>query len=317
VEDLAQYKARERKSVCGKYRGYMICTAGEPTSGGLVLLSTLGILEHFNLAAMGEKNPQSWNLIFEASRLAFEDRNEYMGDPSFVQSPGAMLIDPAYLKSRAALISPTKVMTKTAPGVPAAWRQHLPRAKEPVYPKPPGTTHFTIVDARGNIVSMTSSIEDAFGSRLYVEGFMLNNQLTDFSFVPEIKGKPVANRVEGGKRPRSTMAPIIMFDPKGAPYLIMGSAGGSAIPGYMVERIVALIDWKKDLQSALAMPNIIHRGYMVEMESSAFNMEQSLRDLGHPLEVKDLNSGLTAIQFNNGVMTGAADPRREGTAMGE
>jgi len=317
LEDLANYKAVERKSVCGKYRAYMICTAGEPTSGGLVVLSTLGILENFNLAAMGEKNPQSWNLILEASRLAFADRNEYMGDPSYIQSPGEMLIDPAYLKSRAALISPTKVSTKVQAGMPAAWKKFLPRATEPNYPKPPGTTHISIVDARGNIVSMTSSVEDAFGSRLMAEGFILNNQLTDFSFIPEIDKKQVANRVEGGKRPRSSMAPIIVFDPNGKPFLVMGSAGGSAIPGYIVERLIAMIDWKKDLQSALAMPNIIHRGYMVEMEADAYDLEQPLRNLGHPLELKDLNSGLTAIQFGNGIMTGAADPRREGTAMGE
>lgn len=318
LEDLQNYKVIERKSICGKYRAYMICTAGEPTSGGLVILSALGILENFNLAAMGENNPQAWNLIMEASRLAFADRNEYMGDPGFIQSPGEMLIDPAYLKSRAALIAPNKVETKVQAGMPAAWKKFLPKpAAEPVYPKPPGTTHFCIVDAKGNMVSMTSSVEDTFGSRLMVEGFMLNNQLTDFSFIPEIDKKQVANRVEGGKRPRSSMAPIIVFDPQGAPYLVMGSAGGSAIPGYMIERLVALIDWKKDLQGALAMPNIIHRGPMVEMEPDAFALEQPLRDLGHPLEVKDLNSGLTAIQFGGGQMTGAADPRREGTAMGE
>jgi gamma-glutamyltranspeptidase/glutathione hydrolase len=317
IEDLAAYRAVERKTVCGKYRAYMICTAGEPTSGGLVVLSALGMLEQFNLAALGENNPKSWNLILEASRLAFADRNEYMADPTFVQSPGELLIDPAYLKSRAALLSPDKIMPSVKAGVPAAWAKHLPKAAEPVYPKPPGTTHFTVVDGRGNIVSMTSSVEDAFGSRLYAEGFMLNNQLTDFSFVPEINKKPVANRVEGGKRPRSSMAPVIVFDPQGAPYLIIGSAGGSAIPGYVIQRIVALIDWKKDLTSALAMPNIIHRGPYVELESTGYDMEQPLRDIGHPLQVKDLNSGLTAIQFINGVMTGAADPRREGAAMGE
>lgn len=315
MEDLEKYKAVERKTLCGPYRGYMVCTMGEPSSGGLMLLASLGILENFNLAALGEKNPLSWHYIAEASRLAFADRNEYMADPHYIQSPGPLLFDPAYLKTRAALIS-DKPIAKVTAGVPQAWRQQKPAA-EPVYPKPPGTTHFTIVDARGNILSMTDSVEDAFGSRMYVEGFMLNNQLTDFSFVPEVNGVPVANRVEGGKRPRSTMTPVIMFAPDGSPALAIGSAGGSAIMGYVLQRIVAIVDWNQDVVTAVNAPTVINRGSKIEFEAEASDLAEPLRKIGHPAELSELNSGLSAIEFKQGRITGAADPRREGTAMGE
>jgi gamma-glutamyltranspeptidase/glutathione hydrolase len=315
IEDLADYKALERKTVCGYYRRHMICTMGEPSSGGLMLLAALGILQNFDMAGMGAKNPQSWHYISEASRLAFADRNFYMADPHYSQSPGTLLIDPAYLKQRAALIAPNRPIQKVMPGTPPAWAQKA--APEPAYPKPPGTTHFTIVDAKGNIVSMSDSIEDSFGSRMYVEGFMLNNQLTDFSFVPEVDGKPVANRVEGGKRPRSTMTPVIMFAPDGKPALAIGSAGGSAIMGYVLQRIVGIVDWKQDVVSAVAAPNVINRGSKIEFEAEASDLAEPLRKIGHPAELSELNSGLSAIQFHQGGMTGTADPRREGTAMGE
>jgi gamma-glutamyltranspeptidase/glutathione hydrolase len=316
-EDMAAYKVIERKTVCAKYRGYLVCTMGEPSSGGLSLLIALGILENFNLSALGPGNVDSWHLISEASRLAFADRNYYMADPHYVQSPGEQLIDPGYLKSRAALISLERANPKIMPGVPPAWQKMQPKAKEPVYPKPPGTTHFTIVDTRGNILSMTDSVEDAFGSRMYVDGFMLNNQLTDFSFVPEIDGKPVANRVEGGKRPRSTMTPVIMFAPDGQPALAIGSAGGSAIMGYVLQRIVSIVDWKQDVVTAIHAPNLINRGKEVELEEGAAVFAEPLRAKGHPVEMKELNSGLSAIGFDRGIMTGVADPRREGTAAGE
>ncbi|PZO86446.1 MAG: hypothetical protein DI626_06620 [Micavibrio aeruginosavorus] len=193
-------------------------------------------------------------------------------------------------------------------------------AKEPVYPKPLGTSHFTLVDVRGNIVSMTDSVEDAFGSRMYVDGFMLNNQLTDFSFVPEVDGKPVANRVEGGKRPRSTMTPVIVFQPSGKPLMITGSAGGSGIMGYVLQRIIAVVDWKQDIKSALAAPNIVSRGRGIELEAETLApaMSEPLQNFGHPVKITPLNSGLTAIVYDaQGRMTGAADPRREGTAIGE
>jgi gamma-glutamyltranspeptidase/glutathione hydrolase len=316
LEDLSGYKVIERKTVCGKYRLHMICTMGEPSSGGLMLLAALGMLEHFDLASQGPMSVRNWHLIAEASRLAFADQNYYMADPHYVQSPGERLIAPTYLAQRASLINPDRPNDKVMPGTPPDWQKHLP-AKEPIYPKPPGTTHLSIVDANGNIVSMTSSVEDAFGSRMMAEGFILNNQLTDFSFVPEVDEKPVANRVEGGKRPRSTMTPVIMFAPDGKPLLVIGSAGGSAIMGYVLERIIGIVDWRQDIASALAAPNIVHRGREIELEEGAADLIEPLRTIGHPVSMVDLNSGLTAIHFLGGVMTGAADPRREGTAMGE
>ena len=188
---------------------------------------------------------------------------------------------------------------------------------EPVYPKPPGTSHFCIVDSNGNIVSMTDSVEDMFGSRMMTGGFILNNQLTDFSFVPEADGKPVANRVEGGKRPRSTMAPVIVFGPDNRPALVIGSAGGSAIMGYVLQRIVAVVDWKQDIGTAMAAPNILNRGKGIEFEAGASELAEPLRKKGRPAGLSELNSGLRAMQIQNGVMVGAADPRREGIAMGE
>lgn len=318
LEDFSGYKAIERKSVCGKYRAHLVCTIGEPSSGGLMLLAALGMLENFDLASQGPLSVQNWHLISEASRLAFADRNYYMADPYYVQTPGELLVDPAYLRSRAALINPDKPNPKVMPGVPAAWQKHLPDKKaEPIYPKPPGTTHFCIVDAYGNILSMTDSVEDVFGSRMMAQGFILNNQLTDFSFVPEVDGKPVANRVEGGKRPRSTMAPVIVFSPDGKPMLVIGSAGGSAIMGYILERVIGVIDWNQDITTALAAPNVLNRGKEIELEDGAADLIEPLRARGHPVSMVELNSGLTAIHIQNGVMTGAADPRREGTARGE
>lgn len=318
VEDFSTYQAQQRKPVCGTYRAHQICSVGEPTSGGLSVLIALGILEKFNMAALGKDNPKSWHLIAEASRLAFADRNLYMGDPHYVQSPGERLLDKDYLAQRASLISETKPNPKVMPGTPPAWERVKKQEPEPISAKPPGTTHISIVDGAGNMISMTSSVEDSFGSRMMVDGIILNNQLTDFSFIPEANGKLVANRVEGGKRPRSSMAPMIIFGPNGAPKMVIGSAGGSAIIGYVLERIIAVIDWNMDLKSAVDMPNIINRGKKIEMEIGAANLAEPLRKMGHPVETGDLNSGISAILFDaNGKMTGYADPRREGTAMGQ
>ncbi len=316
LEDLAGYEVEQREALCQIYHAHRVCTIGEPSAGGLTLLITLGILNGFDLAKLGPDNAQSWHLMAEASRVALADRNFYMGDPHYIQSPGKRFLDPAYLAERAKLISPVKANPKITHGVPAGWKAFLP-AEEPPSVKPPGTTQIIAVDTAGNIASMTSSIEDMFGSRMMVNGYMLNNQLTDFSFVPEVDGKMVANRVEGGKRPASSMSPVIVFDADGAPVLVIGSAGGSAITGYILERIVGIIDWKQDVVAALAAPNIINRGNGIEMEEGGADLADGLRKRDHPVAIKELNSGLAAIKINKGVMTGAADPRREGTAMGE
>lgn len=316
LEDLADYKVERREAICRAYHAHRVCTMGEPSAGGLSLLIALGILDGFDLAALGPKNPQSWHLMAEASRLAIADRAYYMADPHYVPSPGKMLLDPAYLKSRAALISASAANKNVTHGTPPAWEE-IKAVEEPVSAKPPGTTQIVAVDVAGNIVSMTSSVEDMFGSRMMVKGYMLNNQLTDFSFVPEVDGKMVANRVEGGKRPVSSMSPVIVFDANGAPVLAIGSAGGSAITGYLLQRIVAVIDWKQDIKAAIAAPSVLNRGQGIEMEEGAAELAEPLRTLGHPVAVKELNSGISAIQFKGASRTGAADPRREGTAIGE
>jgi gamma-glutamyltranspeptidase/glutathione hydrolase len=317
IEDMKSYKAIERRATCGGYRGYKICSMGQPSSGGLSMLMTLGVLENFDLPNWGPNNPKSWHVISEASRLTFADRNEYMADPDYVATPDTLLLQPEYLKKRSALIDETKAMLDVSAGVPVGWDPKYKQASDPSL-KPPGTTHLSIKDKHGNILSMTTSIENAFGSRLMVGGFLLNNQLTDFSFNPTDDNQlPIANRVAGEKRPRSSMSPTIIFDPKGQPFMVIGSAGGSRIIGYVLQRIISVIDWGVDIQSAMNMPNIVHRGNKLELEKSGFKFAESLKDMGHPVLVGEMNSGLTAIHFKNGYAFGAADPRRDGLAMGE
>lgn len=317
LEDLSSYEVKERKAVCGNYRKYKICSMGEPSSGGLTLLMTLGMLENFDLSSWGPNNPTSWHVMMEASRLAFADRNQYMADPDFVQTPATLLLQSAYLKERAKKINVRKPLLEVNAGVPPGWNTNYRRASD-ISIKPPGTSHISIVDKYGNILSMTSSIENAFGSRLMVGGFLLNNQLTDFSFNPnDESGLPVTNRVEAGKRPRSSMTPTIIFDPSGKPFMVIGSAGGSRIIGYVLQRIVSVIDWGIGVQSALNMPNMVHRGEKLELEKSGVKFAISMKNIGHPVLIGDMNSGLTAIHFKNGYAFGAADPRRDGIAMGE
>lgn len=318
VEDMAGYEVKERKAVCGNYRGYKVCSMGQPSSGGLTLLMILGMLANFDLASWGPNNPTSWHVMMEASRLAFADRNQYMADPDFVQTPDTLLLNPQYLKARAKKIKIDKALLEVSAGIPPGWDIKYRRRAPDKSIKPPGTSHLSIKDKYGNILSMTSSIENAFGSRLMVGGFLLNNQLTDFSFNPEDKnGLPVANRVEAGKRPRSSMTPTIIFDPQGEPFMVIGSAGGSRIIGYVLQRIVSVIDWGIGIQGALNMPNIVHRGKKLELEKTGTKFAIPFKNFGHPVLIGDMNSGLTAIQFKNGYAFGAADPRRDGVAMGE
>jgi len=313
TDDLAAYEIKEREAVCGFYRNYKICSMGEPSSGALTMLHILGLLERFDLAASGPDNPQSIHLVAEASRLAFADRNLYMADSDFVETPGLSLLDPNYMAARSALINPVYPVPHIMPGKPPGWGKD--RASDPNHTRP-GTSHISIVDRDGNILSMTTTIEGAFGSKLMVGGFLLNNELTDFSFVPEKYGRPVANRAEGGKRPRSSMSPAIVFDPEGKPFLVIGSAGGSRIIGYVVQRIIAVIDWDMDIQDALNMPHFLARGEMLELEYGLEHMRGPLEDFGHKVSVGEMNSGMTAIMFKDGKLMGAADPRREGIARG-
>ncbi|MBO1519041.1 gamma-glutamyltransferase [Oceanisphaera pacifica] len=314
LSDLSEYQVKERPALCAPYRQYQICGMGPPSSGTLALGQILGMLAHSNLAALGPNSPQSWRLIADASRLAFADRNRYVADNDFVQVPTEALLAPAYLAKRAALLNQSnQALLSVSPGQPLA---NLNRQGSDSSPEFPSTTHLSIVDNKGNALSMTSTIENGFGSRLMVQGFLLNNELTDFAFSPVIEGEPVANRLEPGKRPRSSMAPTIVMQDN-QPLLIVGSPGGSSIIGYVLHSIINILDWGMTPAQALHQPHIIHRGKVLEMEASGRNiaLQSAMSALGFTVKFTELNSGLHAIMLTDEGITGAADPRREGVAL--
>jgi gamma-glutamyltranspeptidase/glutathione hydrolase len=317
--DLAAYRALEREAICGGYRAYRVCGMPPPSSGGIAVLAILGMLERFDMAKVRPNSSQAVHLFSEAGRLAYADRDHYVGDPEFVRVPTAGLIDPGYLRDRALLVKPEKSMVRALPGTPAA----APRSMgKDATVESSGTSHLSIVDAAGNAVAMTSSIESAFGSRILVHGFLLNNELTDFSFLPEEDGRPVANRVGPGKRPRSAMAPTLVFAPGGELMLALGAAGGPAIINYTARALVGVLDWKFSLQQAIAAPNMGSRNRETEIErgSPLEGVAAALRALGHPVAAVDMVSGLHGIQRTprgpSFTLTGGADPRREGVALG-
>ena len=315
-EDFATYDVIERDPVCVAYRVYEVCGMAPPSSGGLAVGQILGILDHFDLAAAGP-SPAGVHLLAEASRLAFADRNYYVGDSDFIEVPIKGMIDPSYLAQRARLIDPLAAASgRVEPGSPPSRSAVLERAVGRG-PDRPGTSHFVIVDAYGDMVSMTTTIESGFGSRLMAGGFLLNNELTDFSFIPERNGKLVANRVAGGKRPRSSMAPTIVFR-DGKPVLLIGSPGGSRIIGYVAQALVAILDWGFNPQQAVEMGHVVNRNGVTDLEqnSSVSAWQADLERLGHKLKVRNLNSGLHVIQLSGDRLIGAADPRREGLAIG-
>ena len=319
-EDLAAYRAIEREALCGAYRGYRVCGMPPPSAGGIGVLAILGILERFPLARVRGGSAEAIHLFAEAGRLAYADRDHYVGDPDFIRVPAAGLVDPAYLRERAALIRRERSMVRAEPGRPRGAPAAL-GADATV--ELAGTSHLCVVDAQGNAVAMTTTVESAFGSRILVHGFLLNNELTDFSFVPDDGGKPVANRVEPGKRPRSAMAPTFVFEREGGAragrlLLAAGSAGGPAIINYVAKLLVSMLDWKLGVQDAIAAPNMGSRNGDTELErhSSAQAFEPALRALGHPVAVMDMVSGSQAILVTPRGLRGGADPRREGVALG-
>ncbi|MHA1538236.1 MAG: gamma-glutamyltransferase, partial [Alphaproteobacteria bacterium] len=318
LADLRLYKARARDPVCGSYRGYRVCGMGPPSSGGMTVIQILGILERFDLKALGPGSPRGAHLLAEAGALAFADRNRYIADPGFVFVPVRGLLGRAYIARRSRLIAGKSVPGKKAPGDPPGKRSRL--WGDAVSPELPATSHISVVDRYGNAVSMTTSIEFAFGSRRMVGGFLLNNQLTDFSFRGKRGGRAVANRVAPGKRPRSSMAPTMVFDREGKLILVLGSPGGSRIIGYVARTLVAMLDWGLDIQAAISLGHLQSRnGGHVELEKGT-GMEAlagPLRGLGHQTRVTPMNSGLHAIQITKTGLIGGADPRREGVALGE
>ncbi|MCC5664700.1 gamma-glutamyltransferase [Nostoc sp. CHAB 5784] len=315
--DLVQYQAKLREPVCGTYRIYKVCGMGPPSSGGLTVLQILGILQQFNLAALKPASLEAVHLFSEAGRLAYADRNLYIADTDFVSVPVKELINPNYLKLRAAIINPERSIGQAQAGNPLL-QQVNPLGKDQSRDLP-STSHVSIVDAAGNAISMTTSIEDAFGSRLMVRGFLLNNQLTDFSFSPTSEGKPVANRIEAKKRPRSSMAPMMVFDRNGKLVMVIGSAGGPQIINYVAKAIVAHLDWGLDIQQALSLPNFGSRNGPTELEENTdvANLKSALEARGHTISVIQLTSGSTGIVLTNQGLVSGADPRREGAPLGE
>jgi len=313
--DIAGYEVVERDPVCVAYRVYRICGMGPPSSGGLTVGQILKMLEGHDLEAMGH-TPQAVHLILEASKLAFADRALYMADSDFVRMPTKGLLDAGYLARRATEIRADTAIAKAEAGTPP-WKDAALRAPDPTRPQP-GTSHLVIRDAEGNAVSMTTTIETGFGSRLMVSGFLLNNELTDFSATPSRDGKPVANRVEGGKRPRSSMSPTVVLR-DGKPVLLLGSPGGSRIIGYVAKTIVAILDWGMSPQKAVSLGHFINRNGDTDLEAGtdAEALAPALEALGHTVKVRDLNSGLHVIAIEAGRLIGGADPRREGKVLGD
>jgi len=315
--DIASYEAKPRPPVCGTYRGYRICGMGPSSSGGFTVFATLKQLERFNLTALGLHSPTAWHLIAESERLAYADRDKYLADEDFVRVPLAGLMNPAYLAARSALISPTTTMVAVQAGVPAGAAPACAPAPQPER----GTSHFVAVDKWGDVASETSTIESSFGSGLMVNGYYLNNELTDFSFEPAKDGCPVANRVEGGKRPRSSMSPTIVYGPDGHVVLAVGAAGGSTIPAQVVKAIVGVLDFHLPPQQAIALPMIYAPADTIFVESGTFleGMIPQLKALGHA-DVRTLPPGTfkaNAIEWLGGRWVGGADPRSEGAALSQ
>ena len=318
AEDLAGYEVVERPAVCAPFMGTQVCGMGPPSSGALTVGQILMMTEAVTGGTLDPNDPATWHIVGVASRLAFADRGRYMADSDFVSVPVEGLVDPGYVNDRAGLIG-ARALEDAAPGEPPVKEGSLlERWADDQSLELPSTSHISIVDAAGNALSMTTTIENGFGSRVMAAGFLLNNELTDFSFRPEADGTPIANRVEPGKRPRSSMSPtIVMRD--GAPVFVVGSPGGSRIIGYVTQAILAHMAMGLDPQQAVAMPHLVKRfgTYDLEEGTAAADLAGPLEALGHEVNVRSLNSGLHAISIEDGTLTGGADPRREGIAIGE
>lgn len=315
--DLELYQVVERPAVCADYQVYEVCGMGPPSSGALTVGQILGMAGAYDIAGMGPDSADTWRIIGDASRLAFADRGRYMADSDFVPMPTEGLVDPSYLATRAELLAGDDALPDVAPGSPA-WDHAMLLADDESI-ELPSTSHISIVDQFGNALSMTTTIENGFGSRLMAPGgFLLNNELTDFSFRTQRDGVPIANRVEPGKRPRSSMSPTIVMQ-DGEPVLVIGSPGGSRIIGYVAQTIIAHLDWDMDVQSAISMPHLVNRfgTYDLEEGTDAEGFADALTEMGFEVNVRGLTSGLHAIAISEYGLFGGADPRREGIALGE
>ncbi|MCW2339023.1 gamma-glutamyltranspeptidase/glutathione hydrolase [Sphingobium sp. B2D3A] len=315
LADLAAYRPIKREAVCNPYRVYVVCVPPPPSSG-VAFLQLLSLLERTDIDKRGPADPQAWFQFAEASRLMYADRDRYVGDPAFTAVPVAGLLDSVYVDSRAKLIGATAGPPPSAGVPPGAQIAGIDDTHEPG-----GTSHFIVGDARGNVVSITTTVESIFGTGRMVDGFFLNNQLTDFSFTPQdADGRPAANAVAPGKRPRSSMIPLVMIDRAGHFAGAIGSAGGNAILAYVGKSLVAAVDWGLPMQEALALPNLIARGSAFQGEVSKFSPDTlaGLKARGIDLRPgQGEDSGVHAVIIRNGVVDGGYDPRREGRVLVE
>ncbi|EGN75724.1 gamma-glutamyltranspeptidase [Idiomarina sp. A28L] len=312
LEDLAGYEPVWRNPVCGPYRVFEICSMGPPSSGGITMLQTMALLAPFELHELEVNGEEALHFFTQASRLAFADRNRYIADADYVDVPLEALLHPEYIEDRITLIGGTD-MGKALPGT----LDELLRADDQS-PEYPNTSHISIVDQYGNAVSMTTTIEMGFGSSVMTRGFLLNNQLTDFSLVPEVNGVLVANRVEPGKRPRSSMSPAVVFNEDGELLHIVGSPGGPRIINYVTQTLIGLLDWNLNMQEAIDLPKITNMNGVTSLEAETIliDLQGVLEARGHEVEIRALNSGLHGISVRSDGLEGGADPRREGVAKG-
>ncbi len=319
MQDMADYQPKQREAICGPYRVWTICGMPPPSSGGGAVASILGLLQSFDLKAMGPNSQQAVHVILEAERLGYADRDMYMADSDFVDVPLDMFTDQHYLAERAKKIDMNKSMGKATAGVP-------PKNSRIAFalgltPELPSTSHFSIIDQWGHMVSMTATVESAFGSRLMAGGFFLNNEMTDFSLIAEQDGLPVANSIEPGKRPRSSMSPTIVLDGQGRAVMAIGSPGGNSIIAYVVQTIINVLDWNMGMQEAIDQPHFLTRGGMVYLEKGTdiTELEAALVKKGHQVQVRLINSGLHGIivhyDKDGPRYEGGADKRREGVVV--
>lgn len=312
--DIEHYEAKTPAPVCGMYRQYKVCGMGPPSSGGISVLMILQQLQRFDLHALGSKSPVAWHLIAESERLAYADRNMYIGDPGYVSVPVKGLLDPAYIAGRSALISPDHVIADIEPGHPVG----APKRVKVAFKDDPGTTDLAVADKAGNVVSVTTTINGYFGSGVAVDGYMLNNELPDFDADPSPDGYLAANAVEGGKRPRSSMSPTIVYGPDGKVRLAIGAAGGATIICQVAKAIIGVVDWDMSAQDAIATGLIFApatKFAVVEQGSDLEPLVPALKALGEDIRIAPLGLKANAVEWIGGKWVGAADPRSEGVAM--
>lgn len=314
LDDMKHYQAIERAAVCGPYHQYKVCGMAPPSSGGITVIQLLAQLQKFELSQYPPNSLQAVHLLTQSARLAFADRSKYIADSDFVSVPVAGLLADDYIAKRATLINEQRDMGLASAGTP---KNSEVLANDNAIERP-STSHLVVVDKQGNAVSMTSSIENGFGSALMVQGFILNNQLTDFSLAPKRDGKWVANRVEPLKRPRSSMAPMMVFNDDNSLRLLLGAPGGSRIINYVAQTIVGVLDWQLNVQQAVNLPHVTNRNHVttLELDTDITKLKPALEARGHQVQVSALNSGLHAIEITKDKLVGGADPRREGLVLG-